>query len=77
MELLDAAHQHPVVAIVAVGLLAYALLASTVARQKYPNGVPWIGKQGNGPFALTKATFASMTRSNTWLAEGYEKVRPA
>jgi hypothetical protein len=74
METLELAQQHPVLAIVAIGLAVYTVFSSLLSRQKFPKDLPWVGKQDGALFAVTKAKFSSMNNTGSWLADGYAKV---
>lgn len=73
--LTQAAQDRPLVVFIVVNLLLLVVFRSTSSSgQKYPNNLPWIGKDNTKLFAATRATFSSINNVNKWLSEGYQKV---
>lgn len=75
-DLAQAAQDRPLVALAIVGLLlALVLKAAASSELKHPESLPWIGKDNTKSFAVTRATWLSVSNAKQWLAEGYQKVR--
>lgn len=62
-----------VVTAVAFYIVAYSIIAA-VRQPKYPNAVPWVGKEGNGWLAGVMSAFKSILHARSWLQEGYNTV---
>lgn len=75
-ELAETAQDRPIVALAIVGILFAAIWTATVERIKWPETLPWVGKDDTKAFALTRATFASFNNVQQWLAQGYNTVCP-
>lgn len=74
VDIAQAAQDRPVLAFAIIVSILFAVLAVTASAQKYPQDVPWIGRDDSKSFAITRATFSSINNVNKWLAEGYQKV---
>ena len=74
VDIAQAAQDRPVLAFAIIISILLAVLAVTASAQKYPQDVPWIGRDDSKSFAITRATFSSINNVNKWLAEGYQKV---
>jgi len=74
VDITQAAQDRPVLAFALITSILVAVLAATTSAQKFPQNVPWIGRDDSKSFAVTRATFSSINNVNKWLAEGYQKV---
>lgn len=75
-DLAQAAQDRPLVALAIVALLlAVVFKAAASSELKHPESLPWIGKDNTKSFAVTRATWLSVSNAKQWLAEGYQKVR--
>lgn len=72
--LVDTAQERPLLAAGVVFVLLVAVVSASTAGQEYPS-LPWIGRDDSKSFALTRATFSSISNVKNWLAEGYQQVR--
>lgn len=72
--LVDTAQERPLLAAGVVLVLLVAVVSASTAGQEYPS-LPWIGRDDSKSFALTRATFSSISNVKNWLAEGYQQVR--
>lgn len=71
--LIDTAEQRPLLAGAVLFVLLVAVVSASTASQQYPS-LPWIGRDDSKSFAVTRATFSSISNVKNWLAEGYQKV---
>jgi hypothetical protein len=60
---------------VALVALAWAVLSRALAKPRMPTSIPWVGRDFSKVLSQQRATWASVLNAQTWLAEGYEKVR--
>lgn len=71
--LVDTAQDRPILAFAIVSVLLVAVVTAASSSQEYPS-LPWIGRDDSKSFAITRATFSSISNVKNWLAEGYQQV---
>lgn len=75
LDLAQVAQDRPFVAFAIVGLLLALVFKAAPSELKHPESLPWIGRDNTKSFAVTRATWSSVSNAKKWLAEGYQKVR--